>query len=111
MQKIDDERMRRWKEAQEEILNKKRQKEGEAVAAAVEAVIAAGNAQHELDGVPEYEDGGGDAVRGDRRRRLEEIPPAAATEEEAQDAKDDSRYGWHGYAAVWLSRYASRRYG
>ena len=81
VQQIDDERMRRWKEAQEEILNKKKQKEEEAAAAAAAAV--ASNTQHELDGLPEYEDGGGDAVRGDRRRRLEEIPPAAAEEADA----------------------------
>lgn len=73
--------MRRCKEAQEEILNKKKQKEEEAAAAAAAAV--ASNTQHELDGLPEYEDGGGDAVRGDRRRRLEEIPPAAAEEADA----------------------------
>jgi len=80
VQKIDDERVRRWKEAQEEILSKKKQKEeAEAAAAAAGTDAESGvstNTQHELGGVPEFEDGGGDAVRGDRRR-LEEIPPAA----------------------------------
>ena len=72
VQKIEDERMRRWKEAQEEILDKKKQKEEAEAQASAEVEK---NGQHESDGVPEFDDGGGDAIRGDRRRRLEEIPP------------------------------------
>ena len=69
VRKIEDERVRRWKEAQEEILNKKKGEEEK------EAKTENGgdDEQNKAEVMPELDEGGGDAARGDRRRRLQEV--------------------------------------
>ena len=82
--KIEDERIRRWKEAQEEILSKNR-KGGEA-GDKTKTEGEDDDAQYAAEILPEVDEIGGDAARGDRRRRLQDVNPSAAEGEAGADA-------------------------
>jgi len=84
VRKIEDERVRRWKEAQDEILNKKKGEDDK------EAKTENGgdDEPNEAEVMPELDEGGGDAARGDRRRRLQEVISPADDAADAADAED-----------------------